>query len=240
MNDHGPGEVPRGRSGTGKEGAVSQHRKNTPDRPSRWWLWGHFTASVASLTMVLRLLDAPVWGEAHLIGVVFGVFTSTVFLAWAGQVMVRRANPGEDKVYRQLDEATRTRKAYNDDPGNAGAWVGARPEQVLTVRWDPAAHTFFFLGWLSDQWMQYREQPWHDPVGLADVLIRLESSGTMRPLDNPGTRAVRARLNLGEWVEPQPDDPPRSDEDSRLAREETVRLIDRRRWRDAERASTDS
>ncbi len=183
---------------------MSQHRQDIPTEPSRWWIVLYGLAGVVALWVVLATIAAQTWTWVHLAAVLFGLFTVAVFAALSGHKILQRGEARLAAVKREVRERERAHREHQERMRNTGTWQGDAVGQVLTVRWEPASRTYLVQGWLSDFWVQRDERPWADLDTLASTLIELEAT-ELRPADDEGTRAVRARLDLPGWDGGEPD-----------------------------------
>jgi len=215
---------------------MSQHRQDTPHEPSRWWVVLYASAAGITLGIVLRIIGTDTWTWVHLAAVVFGIFTAAVF---AG-LMIHKLSQREDArraAARQAERQRRDALRDNDQRVAAtGTWRGEHVGQVLTVRWDDGAGHYLIQGWMGDHWQIPRELPWTHPESLAGHLRELEITDELRPVDDAGTRAMRARLGLAPVLTGQdPGDTAVIEmTDAGLPRRavgETLRPIDVARWR---------
>jgi hypothetical protein len=224
---------------------MSQHRQDIPTEPSRWWIVLYSLAGVVALWVVLATIAAETWTWVHLAAVLFGLFTAAVFAALSGHKVLQRGEARLALIRRQEREDRRAAAEHAERVRQTGTWRGDLVGEVLAVRWDPATRTYWVQGWLSDHWQQREERPWADLETLAATLTELERSGELSPVDDEGTRAVRARLDLPGWDGADPDpvvtQPDPEDTgvitytDTGLPRRpvgETLRPIDTARFRD--------
>ena len=186
---------------------MSQHRQDIPTEPSWWWIVLYSLAGVATLWVVLAVIAADTWTWVHLAAVLFGLFTAAVFAGLSGHKVLQRGEARIAAVKREVRERERAHREHEERARNTGTWRGDAVGQVLTVRWDAASRTYLVQGWLSDFWVQREERPWPDLDTLASTLAELEAT-ELRPLDDEGTRAVRARLDLPGWDDPEADSYP--------------------------------
>lgn len=157
-------------------------------------------ASLAVIILSFWVVTGPVLDQRHLaggiLGIVLGVLTT-------GHVVARvtERQIATDELKAAADRVRRERVL------NTGTWLGDQPGQELTVRWDGEAHRYMVHGWTGSPPYLTREREWVDSLDeLAELLTTIERSGEMGPLDDEGTRMVRARLALPGWdEEPEPD-----------------------------------
>jgi hypothetical protein len=166
------------------------------------------TGVAALVAVVLSTLVAWMPGEPdwwHVLGA--GGWT---LMAWTltGQTVIRHTERqvARDRTRRELERLERQSEAAREARRiNTGTWQGDAVGQVLTVRYDPETGQFHAEGWLGDQLQLYPERLWSDRATLVAALSELETTGELEPVDDEGTRAVRARLDLpGPWNEEEP------------------------------------
>lgn len=244
MTTTAPGRDPGAGPNRKEVRTMSQHRQDIPTEPSRWWIVAYDGAAAVVVGFVAAVIGDEVWTWVHLVAVLFGVFTAAVFLALGGHKVLQRGEARLALVRRQEREDRRAAAEHAERVRQTGTWRGDLVGEVLTVRWDPGTRTYWVQGWLSDHWQQREERPWADLETLAATLTELERSGELSPVDDEGTRAVRARLDLPGWDEypdpvatqPDPEDTGViTYTDGGLPRRpvgETLRPIDVARFRD--------
>lgn len=185
---------------------MSLHRQPTRGEPSWWPILLYSLAGVAALWTVLAVIAAETWTWVHLAAVVFGLFTAAVFAGLSGHKVLQRGEARIAEVRRAHREQEHAERVAAERARNTGTWQGDHVGQVLTVRWDAAARVYLVQGWISDHWQQREERAWTDLETLAHTLAEAEATGELRPLDDEGTRSVRARLDLPGWdLDPEDD-----------------------------------
>jgi hypothetical protein len=80
---------------------------------------------------------------------------------------------------------------------NTGVWK-AHEAGTLTVRYEPDGGTWHVQGWAGPFTEYPHEVEWTDVDALRRMIEEAEAEG-MTPDDEPGTRAVRARLMVSGW-----------------------------------------
>jgi hypothetical protein len=161
------------------------------------------TTSAATLAVIILsfwTITGPVVDQRHLAGAILGIVLGVLMTS---QVVVRvtERQIATDEIKAAEDRARRERAL------NTGTWLGDQPGQELTVRWDGAAHRYMVHGWTGAPPYLAREREWTDTLDeLAELLTVIERSGEMSPVEDEGTRMVRARLALPGWEDvPEPD-----------------------------------
>lgn len=192
---------------------MSQHSQRTQHGPS----WASIitgavlVAGAVAVSTWITTSPALTWREAT-----GAAGWSLLAMLLTGQVVGRVVERKivEDRVKREAERLDRQVSAAREVRRvNTGTWQGDAVGQVLTVRYDPEDGTFYAEGWLGDHFQLYPERAWHDRATLVQTLAELETTGELEPVDDEGTRGIRARLDLPGWDrEPEQPEPVRYDE----------------------------
>ncbi len=180
---------------------MSNHRQRTQRGPSLVSIVVTGAATLAVIILAFWVITGPVTDQRHLTGGLLGIVLGVLMTS---QVVVRVTE-------RQI--ITDDRKAAEDRARrervlNTGTWLGDQPGQELTVRWDGAAHRYLVHGWTGAPPYLAREREWTDSLDeLAEMLTDIERAGELRPIEDEGTRMVRARLALPGWDDVAEPDP---------------------------------
>lgn len=157
-------------------------------------------ATIAVIILSFYVITGPVTDQRHLIGAGLGFLLGVLM---TGQVVVRvtERQIATEQV-RARQERIRRERALN-----TGTWLGDQPGQELTVRWDAEMRRYLIRGWISRRTTVDSEREWSASLDdLATMLTEIEASGDLGPIDDAGTRSVRARLALPGWDDvPEPD-----------------------------------
>lgn len=188
---------------------MSQHSQRTQRGPSVASIVGTGVAALAAVgtsTLVVWMPGEP--DRWHIVGA-----AGWTVLAWmlTGQAVVRHTERqvARDRVRREQDRRERQEDAAREVRRiNTGTWQGDAIGQVLTVRYEPETGEFYAEGWLGDHFQVYPERLWSDRATLVQALSELETTGELEPVDDEGTRAVRARLDLPGWDAERTDPEP--------------------------------
>jgi hypothetical protein len=180
---------------------VSNHRQRTQRGPSLVSIVVTGAATLAVIILAFWVITGPVTDQRHLTGGLLGIVLGVLMTS---QVVVRVTERQivTDELRAAADRARRERVL------NTGTWLGDQPSQELTVRWDGAAHRYLVQGWTGAPPYLAREREWTDSLDeLAEMLTDIERAGELRPIEDEGTRMVRARLALPGWDDVAEPDP---------------------------------
>ena len=188
---------------------MSQHSQRTQDGPSAASIIVGAALTIGAVAVAGWVIAGSALDGRHLAG--YGGWMLLALLL-AGQTIVRAA---EWQVIRERirdrEDAEREaaeQRAQQDAEHRAavtGTWRGDGPGQELTVRLDDEGN-LVVQGWLSDHWQQQEERIWSQDVsGLSEMVLELERSGELGPVNDAGTVFVRTLLDLGAWPLPSFD-----------------------------------
>lgn len=131
-----------------------------------------------------------------------GALGMLLFVSWsaavAGRLVERRTVL--DRQRRERD-AEREEQEYlmAERAGSTGTWTGEQG-QVLTLRYETGTGFWYAHGWLGDFFQLPEETRWTwGLITLVDGMTEREVTGELTPVDDEGTREVRARLGLPPW-----------------------------------------
>jgi hypothetical protein len=178
---------------------MSQHSQRTQIGPSRLSIVLGWVAVAVTIGLVSRILGRPDLDGGHVIGAALGIVLGALLVA---QTVARVGDRilAQDRVRRAAERAARQEERTAAlVTGETGTWRGDSVGEVLTVRYEAATATYHVRGWLGDHWQLSHEMPWTHPGSLASHLAELEAGSELRPEDDEGTRAIRARLMLPGW-----------------------------------------
>lgn len=167
----------------------NRHSKRTQHGPSVLSIAAGIIATSAAMTAMVFSLPGPgryldwhdMLGAAGCLGLAVLLFAQTLSRVIEFQVaQQRRARR------REAEQQVR------DD--NTGLWIGPYGSR-LSVRWEPRDRTWYVIDPASRA-----ERAWQDTGQLIGLIGDLEAVGYAH-LDDPGTRTVRARLDLPGWAD---------------------------------------
>lgn len=187
---------------------MSQHAQRTQTGPGRavitvgWLLTGAAMAGVAYLVTGIRAVPLDAVDLRMAVGAGLGVALSMMTAARTMDLHVTR-----ETIRRRIERNARTaERAAAERARNTGTWRGDGEGQSLTVRYDPARGRYLVQGWLGERYLD-REVPWTALLTLRVMLQRFEEDGSLEPLDDEGTRSIRAWLGLAQAFGPHDPDP---------------------------------
>lgn len=147
-------------------------------------------ATLAGVTAVW-VMTAPDAGLREYAGSLCALVLHAMMVDQIGPAMTRRR-----------EALRRVRQEEHERRSNTATWE-TDFGQLLQVRYEPETGRYLVHGWISEHWQVQPETEWTDTAALRSVLTDVERSGEMVWWDDKGTRAVRARLEVGpEWAEP--------------------------------------
>lgn len=154
--------------------------------PSRASILALALAGSVSMFCTLAVTTGPVFDGRHLVGMVLGVLLTAT-------ILVQTVNRITDRHLATMQQ----RYAKRERAANTGTWLGPDGQVALTIRWDPARRAYFAAGrlpaWRDPEPEERRLEPWE----VQSLSLAIASDWT--PVDNEGTRAIRARLMLPGW-----------------------------------------
>lgn len=149
--------------------------------------------TLAGLTWVITVFVAS-RAEDPLGSLALGLLASVMVSIEA----FRAASKAQPATINYLAQVEQQRARLRD----TGTWRRLGVARVaLEIRYDAKDGRYYLLGELPGGVRLLREQWWPSPDRLPLLVDELERAG-LRPDDTEGTRVIRARLNLGAWVDP--------------------------------------
>lgn len=175
---------------------MSQHSQRTKIGPSVASIVIGAVSVAATFVAIVYVQTAPgisgreVVASVLGIGAMVGLTIGTVGLYADRQV-------ARDRIRRQVDRSQRAgERAIQERVTNTGTWRGDAVGQVLSVRYDRLGGGYHVQGWLGENWRIEAESRCTDMRSLIAALVELEATGELEPVDDEGTRGIRARLDL--------------------------------------------
>jgi hypothetical protein len=170
-------------------------------RPARTYRLGRVFALAALLTAVVfgtvTMTAGLDYNWRHTIGFLLGlVLMSRLIVDLLREIdPPASAGPGEDESLR----------AERVEVANTASWrrLGAA-HPALVIRHDPTTGAYHVRGEFAGVHF-LRSVRWETPSRLYLAILAEEENG-LRPDSDEGTRVVRARIGLPEWVDPHAPD----------------------------------
>lgn len=183
---------------------MSQHAQRTQTGPARvaiaigWALT--LAASAATVWIAWGLKDGL--DPRYTAGMGLGLAVTMLTVARTVDLHVMR-----ETIKRRTERASRTaERAEAERARLTGTWSGDGEGQTLTVRYEPARGRYLVQGWLGERYLD-REVPWTALLTLRVTIQQFEEDGSLEPLDDEGTRSIRAWLGLAQAFGPHDPEP---------------------------------